>query len=96
MYIENWFCLEDANNTNTSLSAGIHLVKSEKLAITETKTFYQQMIRTLIYAAISTRSNIAFTATQLSQYNNNPMETHKVHKVCTEMSLRHKGVPDQV
>ena len=34
------------------------------------------MIRTLIYAAIGTRPNIAFAVTRLSQYNNNPTEEH--------------------
>ena len=40
-YIENalkGFKLHDANNTNTSLPAGIHLEKSEDLAMTGTKT----------------------------------------------------------
>ena len=62
--------------TNTPLPAGIHLEKSEDPATTETKTYYQQMIGTLIYAAIGTRLNIAFAATQLSQFNNNPTEQH--------------------
>ena len=42
-------------------------------ATTETKTHFQQIIRTLIYATIGTRPNIAFAATQ---YNNNPSELH--------------------
>ena len=58
------------------LPAGVHLDKWEDLTITETKTYYQQMIGTLIYATISTRPNIAFTVTQLSWYNNNPTELH--------------------
>ena len=39
------------------------LEKSEDLATTETKTYYQQMIGTLIFAAISIRPNVALTAT---------------------------------
>ena len=77
-YIENTlkqFGLEDANNTNTPLTASVHLEKSEHMATTETKTYYQQIIRTLIYATIS-RPDITITATQSSQYNNNPVETH--------------------
>ena len=34
------------------------------------------MIGTLIYAAIGTRPDIAFAATRLSQYNNNPTKEH--------------------
>ena len=78
-YIENAlkrFELHDANNTNTPLPAGIYLEKSEDPATTETKTYYQQLIGTLIYAAIGTRPNIAFAATWLSWYNNNPTEQH--------------------
>ena len=69
MDIENTlkrFELLDANNTNTPLPAGIHLEKSEEPVALDTKTYYQQIIGTLIYAAISTRPNIAFTAMRLS------------------------------
>ena len=68
-YIENAlkrFELFDANNTNTLLPAGIHLEKSEEPVALDTKTYYQQIIRTLIYAAIGTRPNITFAATRLS------------------------------
>ena len=68
VYIENMikrFELQDADNAETPLPAGTHLEKLENLATTKTKTYYQQMIRTLIYATISTRPNIAFSATQL-------------------------------
>ena len=79
VYIKNAlkkFELHDANSTNTPLPAGIHLEKSEDPATIETKTYYQQMIGTLIYAAIGTRPDIAFAATWLLWYNNNPTEQH--------------------
>ena len=66
-YIENAlkrFKLLGANNTNTPLPVRIHLQKSGELVAIDTKTYYQQMIRTLIYAAIGTRPNIAFAATR--------------------------------
>ena len=69
VYIENAlkrFELQGANNTETPLPAGIHLEKSEVPAALDTKTYYQQIIGTLIYAAIGTRPNIAFVATRLS------------------------------
>ena len=69
VYIENAlkrFELLDANNTNTPLPAGIHLEKSEEPVALNTKTCYQQRIRTLIYATIGTRPNIAFAAMRLS------------------------------
>ena len=41
-----------------------------------TKTYYQQITGTLIYAAIGTRPDITFEATRLSQFNNNPTKEH--------------------
>ena len=79
VYIENTlkrFKLQDANNTKTPLPAGIHLEKSEELVALDTKTYYQQIIGTLIYAAIGTRTDIAFVAMILSQFNNNPTQEH--------------------
>ena len=78
-YIENAlkrFKLLDANSTNTPLPAGIHLEKSEEPTALDTKTYYQQIIGTLIYAAISTRPDIAFAAMRLSRFNNNPTMEH--------------------
>ena len=48
-YIENGlkrFKLLDANSTNTPLPAGIHLEKSKEPVALDTKTYYQQIIRT--------------------------------------------------
>ena len=79
MYIENAikkFGLQDANSTKTPLPAALHLEKNEVMATIETKTLLQQMIETLIYAAIGNRPDITFAATWLSQYNNNPLDSH--------------------
>ena len=57
-YIENAlkrFNFIDANSTKTPLPAGIHLEKSEETVALDTKTYYQQIIGMLIYAAIGTR-----------------------------------------
>ena len=78
-YIENAlkrFELLDANSTNTSLPAGIHFEKSKEPVALNTKTYYQQIIRTLIYATMGTRPDIAFAAMTLSQFNNNLMKEH--------------------
>ena len=78
MYIENAlkrFKLQDAS-TKTPLPAGIHLEKSKEPVAFDTKTYYQQIIGTLIYATIGTRPNITFVATRLSRFNNNPMQEH--------------------
>ena len=79
VYIENAlkrFKLQDANSIKTPLPAGIHLEKSEEPVALNTKTYYQQIIGTLIYAAIGTKSNIAFVATRLSRFNNNPTQEY--------------------
>ena len=84
------------------LPASIHLEKSEIPATTETKTYYQQMIGTLIYAAIGTRPDITFAAMRLSQYNDNPSEEHikctrHVHRYLTgtkELKIKYNGSSD--
>ena len=48
----------------------------EKPVALDTKTYYQQIIGTLIYAVIGTRPDITFAATRLSRFNNNPTEEH--------------------
>ena len=40
------------------------------------KTLYQRKIGSILYAAISTRPDIAFTAVRLSRYNCRPGRTH--------------------
>ena len=78
-YIENALkrCeLQDANSTKTPLPAGIHLEKFEEPVALDTKTYYQQIIGMLIYAARGTGPNIAFVATRLSRFNNNPMKEY--------------------
>ena len=60
------FHLMDANDTKTPLPAGVHLTKSETPSSTNLRTEYQQLIGTLLYAALGTRPDIAFTVTQLS------------------------------
>ena len=70
------FGLQVANNTKTPLPATIHLEKYDGTTTTETKTLFQQLIGTLIYAAMGTRPDITFAATRLSQYNNNPSDSH--------------------
>ena len=104
-YIENAlkrFELQDANNTKTPLPAGIHLEKFEKQVALNTKTYYQQIIRTLMYATIGTRPDIAFAATRLSRFNNNPTEEHikyakyilKYLKGMKELKIKYDGDSD--
>ena len=104
-YIENAlkrFELSDANSTKTPLPAGIHLEKSEEPVALDTKTYYQQIIRTLIYAAIGTRPDITFVAMRLSRFNNNPTEEHikyaryilRYLKGMKELKIKYDGSSD--
>ena len=104
-YIENAlkrFKLLDANSTNTPLPAGFHLERSKEPVALDTKTYYQQIIRTLIYAAIGTRPDIAFSATILSQFNNNPTKEHikyakyvlRYLKGTKELKIKYDGSSD--
>ena len=105
MYIENAlkrFKLLDANSTNTPTPAGIHLEKSEEPTALDTKTYYQQIIGMLIYAAIGTRPDIAFAATRLSRFNNNPTKEHVKYakyvlcylKGTKELKIKYDGSSD--
>ena len=78
-YIEgalSQFHLMNANNTKTPLPAGVHLIKSETPSSTNLRTKYQQLIGTLLYAALGTRPDIAFAVTWLSRFNSDPTEEH--------------------
>ena len=96
------FKLLDANSTNTPFPAGIHLEKSKEPVALDTKTYYQQIIGTLIYATIGTRPNIAFAATRLSQFNNNPTKEHikyakyvlRYLKGTKELKIKYDGSSD--
>ena len=76
--------------------------KSEEPVALNTKTYYQQIIGTLIYAAIGTRPDIAFVATRLSRFNNNPTEEHikyaryvlRYLKGTKELKIKYDGASD--
>ena len=69
------FQLVNANNTKTLLPVGVHLTKSETPSTAKLETRYQQLISTLLYAALGTRPNIALQShdypdsTQIPQRN---------------------------
>ena len=50
--------------------------KSKEPVPPDTKTYYQQIIGTLIHAIIGTRPDITFAAMRLSRFNNNPTKEH--------------------
>ena len=104
-YIENAlkrFKLQDENNTKTPLPARIHLENSEEPVALNTKTYYQQIIRMLSYAAIGTRPNITFVAMRLSWFNNNPTQEHikyakyvlRYLKGTKELKIKYNGNSD--
>ena len=62
--------------------------KSEEPVALNTKTYYHQIIGTLIYAAIGTRPDIAFVAMRLSQFNNNPTQEHIKYTKYVLISLK--------
>ena len=76
--------------------------KSEEPVALNTKTYYQQIIGMLIYAAIGTRPDIAFVAMRLSQFNNNPTEEHikyakyvlRYLKGTKELKIKYDGASD--
>ena len=60
------------------ISEGIHLEKAPDNYTAKDKFYqhYQAMIGSLIYLMISSRPNITWSVTHLSQYMQNPMQQH--------------------
>ena len=78
-YIDNAlkrFNLSNAKSTCSPLPGNVHLEKGEEISTAENRTLYQQMIGTLLYAALGTRPDIAYAVTRLSRYNQNPRAEH--------------------
>ena len=76
--------------------------KSKEPVALDTKTYYQRIIRTLIYATIGTRPDITFLAMRLSRFNNNPTEEHikftkyvlRYLKGTKELKIKYNGASD--
>jgi len=78
-YIENLlihFGMQDCNPTCTPLPPNIELTKSEDVATSTTRSLYQQLIGSLLYAMIVSRPDISFAVTKLAQYSHNPSTSH--------------------
>ena len=72
----NRFQLSNANSTRTPLPSNVHLEAFTGTSTDEARTEYQQMIGTLLYAALGTRPDIAYAVTRLSRYMANPSKDH--------------------
>ena len=70
--------MADANPASTPLPSGAkaHLEKYNKEAFQADIKLYQQMIRSLLYAQLSTRPNISFAVLHLMQYASNSSSHH--------------------
>ena len=76
--------------------------KSKEPVALDTKTYYQWIIGTLIYAAKGTRPDIAFSATTLLRFNNNPTKEHIKYakyvlqylKGMKELKIKYNGASD--
>jgi hypothetical protein len=72
------FNMHNSKPRHILLLEGIHLEKgaSDFKAEASQRTFYQQMIGSLIYLMIGTRPDIAWSISQLSQYMQKPTDEH--------------------
>lgn len=79
------FQMDNAKPRRTPLPEGIHLQKGPPgyRAEASKRTYYQQMIGSLIYLMIGTRPDIAWAVSRLSQYMQDPTAEHitAVHHV---------------
>jgi hypothetical protein len=72
------FNMHNLKPRRTPLPEGIHLEKEASDFKTEAsqRTFYQQIIGSLIYLMIGTRPDIAWSTSRLSQYMQEPTDEH--------------------
>jgi hypothetical protein len=95
------FNMHNSKPRRTPLPEGIHLEKgaSDFKAEASQRTFYQQMIGSLIYLMIGTRSDIAWSTSRLSQYMQESMDEHveaakhvfRYLRQTTDYKIRYQG-----
>ena len=70
------FGMQDCNPLSLPLDKNELLRQSTDEQDDTIKSRYQQIVRSLMYATIGTRPDLAFTVTHLSQFNSKPSATH--------------------
>lgn len=86
------FGMTNANPVDTPLDANVHLVHHDGPKDPDARSLYQAIVGSLMYAVLSTRTDIAHAIQQLSQYSSNP---GPVHLTAAKHVLRYlKGTPD--
>ena len=95
------FQMHNSKPKGTPLPEGIHLEKGAKDYKSEAqqRTYYQQMIGSLIYLMIGTRPDIAWAVSRLSQYMQEPTIEHveaakhvfRYLRQTTEFKIRYQG-----
>jgi hypothetical protein len=76
MKILQQFSMEDYHPVSTPQEPGHQLRKSNPEDKNVDKFYYQQIIRSLMYAMIATRPDIAYAVSFISQFSSDPSETH--------------------
>ena len=78
-YIEqiiNRFGMQDAYTVTTPADSSVKLVKDDGISKPVDPVKYQEMVGSLIYAAVCTRPDIAQAVGEVSKYNAHPTEAH--------------------
>ena len=70
------FKMNICNPARTPFASGTELIKNTDTCTDEDRTYFQQVIGSLMYAAICTRPDIMYAVIKLSQFMSNPSETH--------------------
>ena len=88
--------MADCNPVYTPIDIHIKLSKlSDNKSYPEIKSIYQNIIGSLMYAAITTRPDISFAVQTLSQFNMNPGPVHLTAAKCVLCYLKgtkHLGI----
>ena len=70
------FGLEDCKSVRTPLPAGYAPIKNEGECTPQERSYYQQIIGSLLYLALGTRPDIIYAVILMSQFSSNPSQEH--------------------
>ena len=79
MYIDklvNKFGLTDAVPVSTPSDTNVTLMKYDGISKSVDKSYYQSLVGSLLYVALSTRPDIQYAVSTIAKYNANPDQSH--------------------
>ena len=69
--------MQDSKSASTPLPTSARLVKAIIMDVLTDQKEYQSIVGSLMYAMLATRSDLAQSIQQVSQFSQNPTKTHE-------------------